>query len=150
MRLTDGVGVRPEHFVDVSDGLLESRLLLAVFLQLLEVRNQIIRIHLVFNHVNLIAHSRLESLLESLKINESLLLSIQHIMHQSDNLLFASKNLVFLKMVLKVLVRDETVTIDVHLSEDAKEPRLTVKDFVFDLNKEVTHALGSVIVDILD
>lgn len=131
----DGIGVRSEHFVNVSDGLLKSGLLLTILLKLLQVGDQIVCIDLILNDINLIAHSGLKSLLESLKINEAFLLRIEHIMHQSHNFLLAREDLVLLKMVLKVLVRNETVAIDIHLSENGKKSGLAIKDFAFDLHK---------------
>ena len=76
MELTDGVGVGPEHLVDVGNTLFEGLGLLAVLVQFVEVGNQIVRVNLVLLDLDLVTHAGLDSLLKGGEVDVAFLLRV--------------------------------------------------------------------------
>ena len=93
---------------------------------------------LIFLYMYLVTHPRFELLLESWEINVAFLLCVEYFLHQGNNFLFGGKYFVFLQMVLEVFVRNEAVTIDIHLPEDGKELRFAIEGLIFNLNHQVS------------
>lgn len=93
---------------------------------------------LIFLDMYLVTHPRFEPLLESWEIDVAFLLCVEYLLHQGNNFLFSGKNFVFLQMVLEVFVRNEAVTIDIHLPEDGKKLRFAIEGLIFNLNHQVS------------
>jgi len=146
----DSIRVRSESVIHLGNTLLQGFRLLTVLLELVGVRNQVITILFVLLDFNLITHAWLDSLLESLEVDVALLLRVEHIVHQGDDFFLACENLVSLEMLLEILIRDETIIVDVHLLEHLVETWFRIEDLVLNLYKQISHALVSVIVTVVE
>lgn len=74
------------------------------------------------------------------------MLSVEDLMHQSDDLLLACKYLVLLQVSFKVFVRDEAITVDVHVPKHLVESRFAIKCFVLDLNQQTAQPFQIIVV----
>ena len=96
---------------------------------------------LILVDFDLVAHPWLDPLLESLEVNVAFFLRVQDIMHQTNDVIFTREDFALLQMLFKIFVRNKPVIVDIHLLKNFVEPGFRVKNFVLNLNQQLSQSL---------
>ena len=145
-KLTHAVAVGTEHLVGLSDGALDRLALFTVFLKLVKIGDQVLNVVLVLSDFDLTTHPGAKLLLEVRKVNVSLALRVQYVVHQAEDLILAGMDLVPTQVLLKVLIADEAITVLIDGREGFIKARFAFKSSVLKIGQNLTHPLGLAVV----
>ena len=121
-----GINFGLERFANKVDAGSQVVLLLPILVQFVLIGAQVRQVKLVLFDVNKPTHVGSKLVLKRLEVNETVAIRVQHVLHDQADVTFGGINLVLDQVSLKVLVRDETIAVNVEISEDFEGTGLTL------------------------